>query len=407
MSSRRCRNHPSSRTYRSMPSRGGLLGQREQRVEVVVEVDRLPGVEQHLARRVAGAPAGPAGAGGSAPEKLVEPLAPGADQPGRGVALAVAEPDLAGQQQLAAAQQPPAGEGVLGAQHLVAAPGQVHAPDPAGAEAEPGPTRAQHRGGVVPGTAAPGLAHPLALGRTARRCGVALVGVPPGHVQQLVGLGRHRQRGLQVRDLVRSSAAGSGRRRAAAPDRSPSSSSSVVTSRAPGPSVPTLRSRTVPVGRPRLPRRGSTASKATDHARPARLPEQAGTPDPAGRVLRQHAPPRPGSSPPSRRTASPSARHQSPQRRRRRGRRGRVPSAARRAGSSGSRRTTTLVPPRRRCSTRRRSVSDTGSLPLSAVPSGGRVRIRSRRGHDSGVDRHEAPRSGARAVEPRTTSSGW
>ncbi len=266
-----------------MPVGGRLLGQREQGVEVVVEEHRLPGVQQHLARAVGVLRSGPE-LPVEPPREGIEPVPPGADQPGRGVLLAALQPDLAGQQQLAAAQQPPAGEGVLGAQHLVAAPGQVHAPDPAGAEAEAGMPRTHHRGGVVPRPAAPGLAHPLALveGAALRR---PLVGVPPGHVQQLGRLGRHRQRGLQVGDLV-------GLRRG----------------------VPDAGTQPHETARQHLELggdhqvSGAVGAHAAEPDRPVAVllqvvgdaveghrpraagaaPEQAGTPGPAGRVLREH-----------------------------------------------------------------------------------------------------------------------
>ena len=48
-SSRRPRNQPSSRTKRSTPSSGGRFGEFDQGLEVVVEVDGLPGVEHHRA----------------------------------------------------------------------------------------------------------------------------------------------------------------------------------------------------------------------------------------------------------------------------------------------------------------------------------------------------------------------
>ena len=168
--------------------------------EVEVEVHRLPGVQQHRCAGCGDAAAAPAGVGGSA-KKLVESLAPGCRQPRAPVALPRPEAHLAGQQQLAAAQQPPAGGGVLGGQHLVAAPGQVHAPHPARPEAEARAPGTQHRRRVVAGPAAPCLPHPLALveGTPLR---LALVGVPPCHVEQLLGLRRHRQGGLEVADLV-------------------------------------------------------------------------------------------------------------------------------------------------------------------------------------------------------------
>ena len=65
-SSRRCLNHPSSRTKSSTPRLDGVLRQLLQPPEVLVEVDRLPGVEEQLARAVRArvVRAGTAGSGG-------------------------------------------------------------------------------------------------------------------------------------------------------------------------------------------------------------------------------------------------------------------------------------------------------------------------------------------------------
>ena len=111
---------------------------------VVVEVHGLPRVQQCLARRARGC-GPPSQVAVHAPGQLVESLPPRPDQPRRPVVLARGQPHLARQQQLAAAQQPPAGEGPLGAQRLVAAVGEVDAPHPAGPEAEAGPAGTQQR----------------------------------------------------------------------------------------------------------------------------------------------------------------------------------------------------------------------------------------------------------------------
>ena len=69
-----CRNHPSSRTNRSTPDRRRRVGQRLQPVEVVVEVDRLPGVEhERAAGCVGGWAAARAGCGAAGRDRPSRP----------------------------------------------------------------------------------------------------------------------------------------------------------------------------------------------------------------------------------------------------------------------------------------------------------------------------------------------
>ena len=133
--------------------------------------------------------------------ELVQALPPGAVQPRGGVGLAPCEAHLARQQQLPAAQQPPPGLVVLRTQHLIPGPAQVDPPHPAGAPPEAGPARAHHRRVVMPGTPAPGfpLVEAHVEGATLRG---ALVGVPPGHVEELARLRGNGEGGLQVQHLV-------------------------------------------------------------------------------------------------------------------------------------------------------------------------------------------------------------
>ena len=172
--------------------RGGVR-QGGERGEVVVEVDGLPGVDQHRAgtpgaRRVPAQPRVlPVG-------DAVEAVAgPGGDQPGRVVALARGEHDLAGAEQLAAAEQALPRRRPLGVGLVVTAPGHVGGPHLAVAEAEAGLTGDQQQGGVVAGAAVAPLAQVGALEpRTTLRG--ALAAPPAGEVEQLGGAGGDRER---------------------------------------------------------------------------------------------------------------------------------------------------------------------------------------------------------------------
>ena len=131
---------------------GGLLGELQQRLQRVIEVDGLPDVDRHGAHRrrvlrprpqIAVEPAG----------DLVEADAVGPVEPGAGVGLARGEDHLAGEEELAAADDLLAGEVPLGEVRVVAGPADVHAPHLAVGEAEAGHTRVQDGRGVGAGAA--------------------------------------------------------------------------------------------------------------------------------------------------------------------------------------------------------------------------------------------------------------
>ena len=139
------------------PDRGRDVGERREPVEVVVEVDGLPGVGHHrcFVRRV-----GRLGAevGVEAVAHRVEPGAgPRAQQPGAPVGLARREAHLAGRQQLPAAQEAVALRGAFGVRRVVAAPRGVHAPHLPGREPEAGCSGDQEQRGVVARAAAPSV----------------------------------------------------------------------------------------------------------------------------------------------------------------------------------------------------------------------------------------------------------
>ena len=180
---------------------GRLVRERRQGLRVLVEVDGLPGVEQDRARPRGVGRLG-AQVGVAAGRQGVQALAPGADEPGRGVGLAGAQGDLAGVEELARAQEPVALGRVGGQGAGVAGPGQVHAVDAAAAPAEAGGPRGQPGGGVVPGAALPGLAQPGARGEGGAH-EAALEAVVTGHVDQLGGVGGHRQQRGDLVDLQR------------------------------------------------------------------------------------------------------------------------------------------------------------------------------------------------------------
>ncbi len=162
-------------------------------VQVVVEVDGLPHVQRDRARRVRMALAGPQVAVEAA-RQLVETVPPvAAVHPRRGVRLAGAERDLAGQQQLAAAQQRLPGMGALGERTVIAAPRHVQAPDLAGAETEAALARDVHGGGVGAGAALAVLAQVRADGERVPLRG-PFPQVAAGHVEQFRGPFRHRER---------------------------------------------------------------------------------------------------------------------------------------------------------------------------------------------------------------------
>ena len=184
------------------PGLGGEIGQPYQPVQVVVEVHRLPDVERRRpgAARVLRPGPQPAVEGGR------DPVQPGPAVRGaqlrRRVLLPRREDDLAGQQQLAAAEPGHAAGGALGVADRVAAPGDVHGPHLAGAEAEPRCAGAQADGGVVAGAAGPVLPDPAAH-RQPVPLRAALPAPVPGEVEQLAGPVRDRQGGGEPVELVR------------------------------------------------------------------------------------------------------------------------------------------------------------------------------------------------------------
>ena len=121
--------------------RRGAIDELEQCLEVVVEVDRFPGVEHQRPW------AAPGGCGRDRSRSWKRSATPSMPLVGPGeverravVGVAVAERDLARQQQLSAADDRAVRAGalreLLDEVALVAAPGDVHGPDLAGAEAE-------------------------------------------------------------------------------------------------------------------------------------------------------------------------------------------------------------------------------------------------------------------------------
>ncbi len=172
---------------------GGHLRELRQPDEVVVEVDRLPGVHQHRA--------GPLRPGHATTQPAVQARRglveaggrPGADQQGRVVALVLPEHHLARAEELATAEHTLALRRALGVRRVVAGPRHVRGPDLAVAEAEAGHPRGQQQRGVVAGPTVPALAQ-VGAGRPRTPDRGALAAPPAGHVDQLGRPGRHRQR---------------------------------------------------------------------------------------------------------------------------------------------------------------------------------------------------------------------
>ncbi len=159
------------------------VGDAAQPLQVVVEPDRLPDVEHH--RRVRRVGVQRALVGVPRRRQAVEPVVRGREEhPGRAVGLALREHDLAGLEQLAAADGGAAGGVALDAQDGVAAPGDVHAEDPARRRGEAGGAEHHHRGRAQPGAALAGLPEPEPVGHlVALRGAFALV--PAGEVEHL------------------------------------------------------------------------------------------------------------------------------------------------------------------------------------------------------------------------------
>jgi hypothetical protein len=177
------------------------VGEPAQGRQVVVEVDGLPGVQHHRA--------GPARVLGAVPDEPVQAVGetvetrarPRRQQVRCAVGLPRLEHDLTGGQQLAATEQSLAGRQPLGPGGVVAAPGRVHAPHLAGAEAEPAGAGHHQQRGVRPGAPAAAVAHHRAVvQRSALRCPFAAPA--PGEVEQLGRLGCQRQRRQQGLETV-------------------------------------------------------------------------------------------------------------------------------------------------------------------------------------------------------------
>ncbi len=176
------------------PHLGRGLGELGQPLEVMVEVDRLPRVDEHLPLCQMSGPRG------GATQEVVEPRGdgvealarPGADQPRGLVGLAPGQHHLAGGEQLAAAEHRLALGRPLGVRRLVAAPRDVDGPHLAGPEAEARRPGAQQQRRVVAGATVPAAAlpGPLVPGKPLRH---PLPDPPARQVEQLGGLVRHRQ----------------------------------------------------------------------------------------------------------------------------------------------------------------------------------------------------------------------
>ena len=182
------------------PQLGGAFGQRQQLLQVVVEIDRLPDVQRHRPIHVRMLR--------TASQVTVEPSrdrvqadAVAAVDPRRGVALAVGQDNLAGQQQLTAAQHLDAIEEPFGVVGVIAAPSGVHRPDLTLGEPEPRHTQMQQGGGLGARAAFASLAQ---VG-TDRQFGALrhpLFAPPAGEVEKLTGLAWHREGEYQILDLI-------------------------------------------------------------------------------------------------------------------------------------------------------------------------------------------------------------
>ena len=178
----------------------GEPGELGQPAEVVVEVDGLPGVAHHRSRPArmvrAGAQVG-VEAGGDA----VEPDAVRPVDPRPGVALPRRQGDLAGQQQLPAAEHRVTRAEPLGVGDVVAAPRHVHGPDLAVPRVEPGGAGRKDQRGVRSGPPAPVLprVHADDEGQPLRG---PLAAPAAGEVEQLRRDRRHGQRQRQAVDGV-------------------------------------------------------------------------------------------------------------------------------------------------------------------------------------------------------------
>ena len=193
---RRCRNQPSSRTYRSTPSAAAASASSSRSRQPVVEVDRLPDV-QHDGPGLAGPRAGVVRAG---TEPGVERRADavqagvrvGGEEPRRLVRAAGFERDFGRTEQFGGADHGPAVTDRVHEALMVSAPAQVHGPDLAVPVAEVGGPGGQQERGVVAGASVPAGANPGALPQR-EPLGVGLPAPAAGEVQDFRGGPAHRQ----------------------------------------------------------------------------------------------------------------------------------------------------------------------------------------------------------------------
>ena len=290
VSSRRCRNQPSSSTNRSTPTAAAASASARQPVEVVVEVDRLPGVEHHRPRACAGG----CGRARSCRWKPAEqPVQPGAGPGEQHTACAYVSPGASRTSPGSSSSPPPstpacppAPSGSRSAQvTVVAAPGDVHAPDLAVSGS---------RSRACPATSSRVASWPVRPRRTRAgpacpwpsrwRCGRALAAPAPGEVEQLARPGRHRQQRRAARRARTASApvlVSTCRIRSSPPgvqlelgaQRSPASGSAARVEHHAPPSSPRVGGRRRPAAGGRPGRRGEPASP--------------GRPGPAARRRRQ------------------------------------------------------------------------------------------------------------------------
>ncbi|GMA32896.1 hypothetical protein GCM10025875_28880 [Litorihabitans aurantiacus] len=183
------------------PDLGRGVGELGQHVEVVVEVDRLPGVE-HDGAGVARVVRAGAQVRVEAGRDGVEAIAVGGVDRRCRVPLTGGEDDLAGQQELTAAQQRRARGDALRDVDVVAAPRRVDRPRLTRAEPDAGRRGDHQEGRVGPRAPAAALAH-VGAEREVVALRRALTRPATREVQQLARLRRDRQEELQaVEDVV-------------------------------------------------------------------------------------------------------------------------------------------------------------------------------------------------------------
>lgn len=169
---------------------GRYVDQRGQRVEVVVEVDRLPRVEHDGC--------GPGRMGRERPDVLVGRVRQSVEaargrghvHPGHRVRLALGEDHLARVQQLAGPDDGGAGAELLDCVPVVATPGEVDTEHLTLAVSEAGVTDHDQAGAVEDAHAAAVLPDPLPV-REGTALGLPLAGPSPGEVEDLARAGRN------------------------------------------------------------------------------------------------------------------------------------------------------------------------------------------------------------------------